>query len=84
MVVKVVEIKYREFDYLALLEALKEYKYPKDRITKLLRANQIGKLKRGFYFKKNDSTQYISKEIIANLLYGPSMFHWNMLFPIII
>jgi len=70
--VKVSKIKYSEFDYLALQEALKEYKYPKDKITKLLRDKYIIKLKRGFYIKNDESNSYISKEIIANLLYGPS------------
>lgn len=65
-------IKYNEFDHLALYEALKKYKHPKDKITKLLKGGSLIKLKRGFYIKKGSSTPYFSKEIIANLLYGPS------------
>jgi len=70
--VEIDNIKYNEFDYLALQEALKAYKYPKDKITKLLRDKLLIKLKRGFYIKNGKSNSYISKEIIANLLYGPS------------
>ncbi len=66
------KIQYNEFDYLALQEVLKGYKYPKDKITKLLRNDYIIKLKRGFYIKKSKADLHISKEIIANLLYGPS------------
>ncbi|HED37078.1 MAG TPA: hypothetical protein ENI76_02365 [Ignavibacteria bacterium] len=67
-------IKYNEFDYLALSEALKLYKHPKDKITKLLKKRSLLKLKRGFYLKnsKTNVPTFYSKEIIANLLYGPS------------
>ncbi len=69
---KVRNIKYNEFDYLALQESLKEYKHPKDKITKLLRNKEIIKLKKGFYIKNGSSNSFISNKIIANLLYGPS------------
>ena len=69
---KIENIKYNEFDYLALQEALKEYKHPKDKITKLLRDKEILKLKKGFYIKNNTSNLVLSNKIIANLLYGPS------------
>lgn len=65
-------IKYNEFDYLALQEALKEYKYPKDKITKHLRNKEIVQLKKGFYIKNNTSNVVLSEKIAANLLYGPS------------
>ena len=67
-------INFNEFDHLALSSALTSYKYPKDKITKLLKSGRLLKLKRGFYVKSggaNDSVFY-SKEIVANLLYGPS------------
>lgn len=69
---KVRNIKYNEFDYLALQEALKEFKHPKDKITKLLRNKEIIKLKKGFYLKNSSSNLFLSNKIIANLLYGPS------------
>ncbi len=72
MVVEIVNIKYNEFDHLALYEALKAYKHPKDKITKLLKRGYLTKIKRGFYVKSGGPNTVISKEIIANLLYGPS------------
>ncbi len=68
------KIKYNEFDHLALADALISYKYPKDKITKLLKSGSLLKLKRGFYLKNNITNvpAVYSKEIIANLLYGPS------------
>ena len=66
-------IAYNEFDTMVLKEVLKEYKHPKDKITLLLKKGRIIKIKRGIYIRgfptKNDS---FSKEILANLIYGPS------------
>jgi hypothetical protein len=70
--VDLTSIKYNEFDYLALQEALRDYKYPKDKITKLLRKEEILQLKKGLYIKNDTSNYIISEKIAANLLYGPS------------
>ncbi len=67
------KIVYNEFDHAALQEALKDYRYPKDKITKLVKKNRIISMKKGVYihgpdYRKND----ISLEILANMLFGPS------------
>jgi hypothetical protein len=66
-------IPYEEFDYQTLLGALKGYAHPRDRITTLLRKGIIIRVKKGFYvFGENDHQHPYSREILANLMYGPS------------
>ena len=62
-----------EFDYLALLNALKEYARPRDRITLLLRRGEIVRVKKGIYvFGEGSRARPFSREVLANLLFGPS------------
>lgn len=66
-------IPYNEFNHLTLVESLKHYRYPKDRITKLLKKNEIIKIRKGLYILGPEYRKgLISKEILANLIYGPS------------
>jgi len=66
-------IPYEEFDYQTLLGALKGYACPRDRITTLLRKGIIIRVKKGLYvFGENDRKHPYSREILANLMYGPS------------
>ncbi len=66
-------IPYEEFDYQVLLGALKEYAHPRDRITALLRKGSIIRVKKGLYIFGDDARkQPYSREILANLIYGPS------------
>jgi len=66
-------IPYEEFDYQTLLGALKGYAHPRDRITTLLRKGIIIRVKKGLYiFGENDRKHPYSREILANLIYGPS------------
>jgi len=61
------------FDYQMLMNALKEYASPKDKITSLLKSGEIIQLRRGLYiFNQTFRTKPLSREIIANMLYGPS------------
>jgi predicted transcriptional regulator of viral defense system len=61
------------FDYPMLLNALGDYSYPRDRITKLLKKGEIIQLRRGLYiFSTEQRKGVVSKEVIANALYGPS------------
>ena len=62
-----------EFDYLALLNALREYARPRDRITLLLRRGEIVRVKKGIYvFGERHAARPFSRELLANLIYGPS------------
>ncbi|MDP2790422.1 MAG: hypothetical protein Q8O15_01550 [Rectinemataceae bacterium] len=61
----------REIDYLTLMEALKDYAYPRDRVTKLLKRGALSRVKKGLYLW-NEVDEPYSREILANLIYGPS------------
>jgi hypothetical protein len=62
-----------EFDYLALLHALREYARPRDRITELLRRGEIVRVKKGIYvFGARHAARPFSRELLANLICGPS------------
>jgi len=60
-----------EFDYVYLMDALKHLSRPRDRVTVLLRDGHILRVKKGLYVK-NDRKEPFSREILANLIYGPS------------
>ena len=62
-----------EFDYQALLESLKDYTRPRDKITVLLRRGDIIRVKKGIYvFGPAHARRPYSREVLANMIYGPS------------
>ncbi len=66
-------IEGEEFDYLTLLDSLKRYERPRDKITSLLRQNAIVRVKKGIYvFGPKHARRPFSREILANMIYGPS------------
>jgi len=60
-----------EIDYQTLMQALSGYAYPRDRVTKLLRSGELVRVKKGLYVT-TDSRDWYSREVLANLIYGPS------------
>jgi predicted transcriptional regulator of viral defense system len=61
------------FDYLALTDALKGLAYPRNKINDLLRQGIIIRVKKGLYvFGEGRRRHPYSKELLANLVYGPS------------
>ena len=67
------EIPHEEFDYQALLQALAGYDYPRDKITNLLSKGAIIRVKKGLYVFGDDYRRRpYSREVLANLIYGPS------------
>src|SRR4030066_379589 len=61
------------FDYQTLIEALKGLAYPRNRISDLLRQGIIIRIKKGLYvFGDKSRRDPYSKELLANLVYGPS------------
>lgn len=67
-----------EFDYQILLDSLKQYGRPRDRITKLLRKEAIIRVKKGIYvFGPKYARQPFSREILANMIYGPSCISFD-------
>ncbi len=63
-----------EIDYLLLKSILSAvYTYPKDKIKALLKSKELIRVKKGLYiFGENESKKPYSKEVLANLIYGPS------------
>lgn len=62
-----------EFDYTALTDALRGYANVRDRISRLLRDGSIIRVKKGLYvFAERYRRTPVSRELLANLVYGPS------------
>lgn len=62
-----------EFDYPLLMEALRGYVSPRSKVTSLLKAGDLVRVKKGIYvFGPRHRRRPYSREILANLLYGPS------------
>jgi len=60
-------------NYATIVSALAGYKYPKDKISSLEKAGDLIRLKKGmFVVSPKIHNQPVSKELIANHLYGPS------------
>ncbi len=67
------EITREVFDYQVLTDALSGYSKPRDKITKLLAGGAIIRIKKGLYcFGEGLRREPISREQVANLIYGPS------------
>ena len=63
-----------EFDYFALMNALSDYAAPRARVTTLLKSGEMIRVKKGLYvFGTQTRKGPICKELLANLIYGPSI-----------
>ena len=61
------------FDYQTLIDALKGLAYPRNKINDMLRQDVILRVKKGLYvFGERQRRHPYSKELLANLIYGPS------------
>ncbi len=66
-------ISNEEFDYQTLLHSLGQYSRPRDKISDLLRKGVVIRVKKGIYiFGEDYRRRPFSREILANLIYGPS------------
>ena len=66
------------FDYTQLIHVLAEYRKPRDVVSALLRKEQIIRVRKGLYvFGELWRRQPISREMLANLVYGPSILSIN-------
>ena len=62
-----------EFDYQTLQDALADYARPRDKISDLLRKKEIVRIKKGLYILGDEHRKRpYSRELLANLIYGPS------------
>jgi predicted transcriptional regulator of viral defense system len=67
------KIAQEEFDYQTLLDCLEGYVSPRDKISNLLKKGIIIRVKKGLYiFGEAYRRKPFSREILANLIYGPS------------
>jgi len=61
------------FDYQTLTDALQDLSSPRDKITRLLKERIIIRVKKGLYVFGDKYRRYpYTKELLANLVYGPS------------
>lgn len=67
------QIPFEEFAYQALVSCLKGYAHPRDKISDLIRKGHIIRIKKGLYVFGDDFRRHpVSRELLANLVYGPS------------
>jgi hypothetical protein len=60
-------------DYQQLMDCLRDYAKPRDKIRAMLKAGEIVRVKKGIYvFGEDYRRGPWSREILANLIYGPS------------
>ena len=72
MTTQLFQIKQQPFDYQCLTDQLRDYRFPRNKIGKLLQNGEIVSLKRGLYLLGGHYGREFSPETVANLLYGPS------------
>ena len=60
------------FDYIYLLDKVKEYSRPRDKISYMVKKGEIIRIKKGLYIVSPKFGGSINYPILANLLYGPS------------
>lgn len=66
-------IPFEEFDYQTLLDSLREYAHPRKKITSLLHKGDLVRVKKGLYlFGERYRRTPFCRELLANLIYGPS------------
>lgn len=62
-----------EIDYTFLMHLLRKYRKPRDVVTRLMKQQEIIRVKKGLYVLGAERRKLsISKEVLANLIYGPS------------
>jgi len=66
-------IPHAEFDYQTLLDAVQGYAQPRMKISRLLAKGTVVRVKKGLYiFGESQRRQPFCRELLANLIYGPS------------
>ena len=61
-----------ELDYQIVMDTLKEYAHPRKTLSDLLHRGVLQRVKKGVYVQTGFGIQPFSKEILANMVYGPS------------
>ena len=63
------DITTNEIDYNTLMDRLRGYRYPRNKIGSLLKAGRLVRVKKGLYVKAGGG---FSLPVLANMIYGPS------------
>jgi hypothetical protein len=67
------QFEHDELDYQTLLDTLRDYERPRDKISDLLRKGVIIRIKKGLYVLGDDHRRRpFALKLLANLIYGPS------------
>ena len=72
MTQRLLKVSHQPFDYQYLKGLYGDYRYPRNKISKLLRSGEIIALKSGLYVLSGQFGRPLVLEQVANLLYGPS------------
>ena len=72
MTEQLLKINRQPFDYQFLKDLFRDYRYPRNKISKLLSSGEIIALKSGLYVLPESFGRELCLEQTANLLYGPS------------
>jgi hypothetical protein len=60
------------FDYSYLMHLLKDYNSPRDKISRMIKKEEIIQVKKGLYVLSPEFGNLINHKVLANLIYGPS------------
>lgn len=60
------------FDYMFLLHQLRDFRSPRDKISRMIRKKEIVQVKRGLYVLSPGFGVPVDRKVLANLIYGPS------------
>ena len=60
------------FDYVTLMDRLKPYRSPHAKITRMLKQQEIIRVKKGLYILDPEWGGEMDKLVLSNLIYGPS------------
>ncbi len=60
------------FDYSYLVNLLKDYNSPRDKISRMIKKKEILQIKKGLYVLSPQLGTQINLKVLANLIYGPS------------
>jgi predicted transcriptional regulator of viral defense system len=69
---QLVNVTRQPFDYQYLKGLLSGYRYPRNKISKMINSGEIIALKSGLYVLSKRFGRILVPELVANLLYGPS------------
>lgn len=73
--------KGNELTYGFVMDCLSSYRSPREKLTRLLKSKALIRVKKGLYvFSQLNTRGYVCKELLANLIHGPSYvsLEWAM------